>query len=775
MGGLLSMILGVPLGVYILTILPQLPTIEAIRQVPLHVPLRIYNSENELLAEYGNEKRIPTILDKTPPLLIDAILATEDDRFYHHSGVDFFGLVRAMWSNFQSKSRGQGASTITMQVARNFFLTREKSYKRKLKEILLAFKMERALTKDEILELYLNKIFLGHRAYGFAAASQVYYGRGLEKLSIPEISMLAGLPKAPSSNNPFTNPYKAVERRSYVLKRLYEQGKIDVFSYNIARQASITAFRQTDQAQSKAPYAAEMARQWIVDRFGKEAYELGYKVTLTINGKYQAAAEEALRNGLLNYDQRHGFRGVLGHVDPDDYTQKALSDLLQEYPKSGGLLPAVVLGTDRRSMVCLTLDQETIHISWDHLKWAMAYKTPNKRAPKLTAVTDVVTRGDIIYVAHQNGNWQLSQLPEVSGALVNLDPNTGAILSLVGGFDYYLSKFNRAAQALRQPGSNLKPFIYSAALENGFTASSLVSGAPVVVEDRIEGIWRPQNYSKKFFGPVRLRKGISLSLNLVSVRLLRAIGIERTIDHLSKFGFDANKLPRSLTLALGSIDVTPIELAAGFSVFANGGMRITPHIIERVVDREGNVLELAADPNDKQNRFVVASAHAPPRAISEQNAFLINSMMQQTILSGTGRRAQSLHRGDLAGKTGTTNNYQDAWFSGFNRDMMVTVFVGFDQPSHLGRRESGAVAALPIWIDYMRVVLKDFADRPLTPPAGITSEFVNKKTGNLTSQDDAEGYLEYYMAGTEPSRRETPTSNVKATRGSNKKSSDSLF
>ena len=796
-GAVLALTMGIGLGVYAVTLLPGLPTIEEIRRVPLNIPLRIYNSDAQLIAEYGNERRIPVSLDDTPPLLIDAVLVTEDDRFYHHTGVDFPGILRAGWSNLRSKSRSQGASTITMQVARNFFLTPERTYTRKLKEVLLAFNMERALTKDEILELYFNKIFLGHRAYGFAAASQVYYGVELENLSVPEIAMLAGLPKAPSRDNPIASPQRAAERRAHVLKRLHELEKIDDFSYQTARQAPITATRHVAEVEAQAPYIAEMARQLMVERFGERVYELGYRVEVTINSEHQARADEALRNGLLNYDRRHGFRGPVARIDLDRHTPQSIDQALLEYPKSRELIPAVVLESAERTITALTQDQETITIDWEHIRWAKPYKGPNSIGPEPATAAKVARRGDIIYASRAGDNgWRLNQMPQVSGALVSLDANSGAILALTGGFDYYLSKFNRAIQALRQPGSNIKPFIYSAALDNGFTAGSLVSAGPVVVEDDLEGIWRPQNYGKKFFGPTRLREALSRSLNLVSVRLVRAIGVDKTIEHLARFGFDPEQLPRSLSLALGSNGIAPLDLAAAFAVFANGGKRIKPYLIERIVDGDGNEVVLSAeeceycrttdaiadDPavsgiiNEEQTVATIReTAPEEDRVISAQNAFLISDLMHQVILTGTGRRALALNRSDLSGKTGTTNNFRDAWFSGFNQDVVTTVFVGFDEPSHLGRRESGATAALPIWVDYMRAALKDFPERPLTPPPSITTRFINKNSGKLTPADDPDGYFEYYLAGTEPDNPLEPAGAGKSSEDQEKSKSEALF
>ena len=749
---------------YATSLLPDLPSVNEIRQIPLNIPLRIYSSDQKLIAEYGEERRIPVTLDEAPPLLIDAILVTEDDQFYHHTGVDFPGLVRAAISNFMSRSRGQGASTITMQVARNFFLDPEKTYTRKLKEILLAFKMERALTKDEILELYLNKIFLGYRSYGFAAAAQIYYGVDLADLSLPEICMLAGLPKAPSRDNPISNPERARERRAHVLNRLYELGRIDELSLETASKAPITARLHIADVDFQAPYVSEMTRQLLFERIGEDIYRRGLNVTVTVNSEYQKKADEALRQGLIDYDMRHGFKGPVGKVNlvalPDaESSAQNLLDNLSQYPSSREIIPGVVTFVADQSFEAFNSRGDTVLVEWKNIQWARKYIRVNSIGPELNSVSDVLLAGDIIYLRElEENNWMLSQLPEVSGALVSLNPHTGAILALTGGFDYYLSKFNRATQAERQPGSNIKPFIYSAALDNGFTPSSKVSATPVVVEDDLEGIWKPQNYSKKFFGPTRLRKALSLSLNLVSVRLLRAMGLDTTIEHLAKFGFDPEKMPRGFSLALGSASVTPLSLASSFAVLANGGFRVAPYLIEKIEDAEGNpvslpdpVCEDCPDEIEESNPVETElPAQTLERVISAQNVFLTRSIMKQVIATGTGRRAQSLNRSDLAGKTGTTNNFRDAWFSGFNPDVITTVFVGFDEPSHLGRRESGASAALPIWINFMGRVLPDYPEKPEVIPENITTRFINKETAKPTSPDDPDGYLEYYLAGTEP-------------------------
>lgn len=766
--------MGIGLGLYAITLLEDLPTIEEIREIPLNIPLRIYTSDNKMIAEYGVERRIPITLDETPQLLLDAILVTEDDRFYHHTGVDFPGLLRASVSNILTKSRGQGASTITMQVARNVFLNPEKTYVRKLKEILVAFNMERALTKDEIFELYLNKIFLGHRAYGFAAAAQVYYGEDLANLSVPEIAMLAGLPRAPSRDNPISNPERAQERRALVLKRLHELGRIDSFSYENALNSPVTASRQVNDATLIAPYASEMARQVLYDYFGESVYERGLNVTLTINSEYQAQAEKALRDGLIAYDQRHGYRGPVGEIVVDAFDPMAdagrLKSAVRDFSSSKEIIPAAVIKVEFDHFEAFVHDEDedikVVRVDFDNMSWAREQVGDTWLGEELQSPADAVSLGDIVYLrkpqAGSDEAWSLSQIPEVSGALVSLDSNTGAILAITGGFDFFLSKFNRAVQAKRQPGSNIKPFIYSAALEHGFTPSSIISAGPIVVEDNLEGVWRPQNYSNKFFGPTRLRKALSLSLNLVSVRLLRSIGIVPAIEHLEKFGFRPEDLPQHLSLSLGATEVTPLEVASSFAVLANSGYRVTPYFIKTITDSENNPIalpELACvecEPGlakevagEGANLAQIGLQQAKP-AISPENAFLMQNMLQSVMTDGTGRKASSLNRSDLAGKTGTTNNFRDAWFSGFIPDITTTVFVGFDVPRFLGNRESGAAAALPIWINYMRRVIQDYPEKAYPRPETIITRFINKDTGRITSQDDPDGYQEYFVRGTEP-------------------------
>ncbi len=744
-------------GVFVWSLLPDLPSIETIRDIRLKVPLRIHTADGALIGEFGDERRIPVQIDNVPPLLVNAILAAEDDAFYRHPGVDIAGVARAAIANLRSGEHGQGASTITMQVARNYFLTREKTYKRKIKETLLAFRLEQALTKDEILELYINKIFLGHRAYGFGAAARVYYAKTVDELTLAQIAMLAGLPKAPSRDNPLTNPDNARVRRDYVLSRLYDLGHIDAATFEESRSAPLTASRHVAEVDVEAPYVTEMARRYMVERYGEQAYERGYRVYTTIQAEYQRAADAALRRGLIAYDRRHGYRGPVQHVTlSKDADREWLASVVGDVPPSNDLLPAVVIAVGDGHFKAYTRAGQVVQVDASGFAWARRHLSARKLGPQPDAAGDVVAPGDVIYVQPiaENG-WRLAQIPEAAGALVSLRPADGAILALTGGFDYYLTKFNRATQAKRQPGSNLKPFIYSAALEKGFTPATLVSGAPIVVEDTsTEAIWRPENYSKRFFGPTRLRHALSLSLNLVSVRLLRAIGVEHAINHLERFGFYREQLPQGLSLALGAASLTPLEIVSGYAVFANGGYRVEPYLVATVEDRDGAVVERTVPatvcgscPNEVDE---ASSTRHAERVISAENVFLMNSLMQQVISSGTGRRALQLARKDLAGKTGTTNNYHDAWFSGFNGDVVTTVWVGFDQPSDLGRGEAGSRAALPIWIDFMKVALQGRPEKTLAPPDSIVSTFVHSATGEAVSASHPDAYEEYFVAGTEP-------------------------
>lgn len=643
---------------------------------------------------------------------------------------------------------------------------------------MLAFRIERALDKNQILELYLNKIFLGHRSYGFASAARIYYNQSLEDLTLPQIAMLAGLPQAPSRNNPLSNPKGAIQRRNHVLGRMLKLGSIDKETYDAASGAAVTARLHVAKVALKAPYVAEMARKMMVDRYGRKAYEEGYSVYTTVVSENQSAADKALQKGLLAYTYRHGFRGPIDHLDQQFlHDQKKINSLLQRHPRSHGHIPGVVTQLDDSTLTVEVGQSEPVTIGWKGLSWARKYINARRKGAKPKRAPDIAKLGDVIYVRqNESGHWALSQLPEVSGALVSIDPNNGSILALVGGWDYHLGKYNRVTQAKRQPGSNIKPFIYSASLERGFTAASLVTGAPIVVNDpSTETIWRPENYSGKFFGPTRLRRALSLSLNLVSVRLLRAIGIPHALDHLERFGFDRSALPTGLALALGTASVTPLEIAAGYGVFANGGYRVNPLFVSRIEDQRGKII-FQAQPGELCSYCLPdhgekASWRPAERVISPANAFITTSMLQQVVRTGTARRANTLGRSDLAGKTGTTNNFRDAWFSGFNHSVVTTVWIGFDKPKDLGKGEAGSRAALPVWIDYMKVALKGVPESRLKQPDSVVSVRIDREDASLADHDDPDGFSEYFIAGTEP----TIKSSNKTTNGSHTIVTEGLF
>jgi penicillin-binding protein 1A len=660
-----------------------------------------------------------------------------------------------------------------MQVARNFFLGREKTYVRKINEILLALKIEEELSKDDILELYLNKIFLGHRAYGVEAAALVYYGARLDELSVAQIAMIAGLPKAPSRFNPIVNPDRAKTRRDYVLGRMRELEAIPDDEYLVAVATPVTARLHGLSVEVEAPYVAEMVRTFVEDRLGKEAYTAGFRVYTTIDSRLQEAANQALRKNLLAYDQRHGFRAPEFHVDLDA-PETGLNAVLADIPSTAGLLPAVVVEVEDKMVTAYAKIFGEIQIPWQSLEWARAYIDENRRGPELTSAHDVVERGDVVRVQLEEDGWRMVQVPAVEGALVALDPEDGAVQSLSGGFDFYRSKFNRAVQAERQPGSSFKPFIYSAAVEHGYTAASIINDAPVVFDDPgLEAVWRPENYSGKFFGPTRLRVALFKSRNLVSIRLLRAIGIDYAVEYLERFGLDAERIPHDLSLALGSGSVTPMEMASGYAVLANGGFRVTPYFVDRIEASDGS-LWYEADPvrvcrvckDDENVEFEIASDPEldeivfaddgwdeevnAPRVLSPQNVWIMNSLMRDVIKRGTGRRALRLKRGDLAGKTGTTNDQQDAWFSGFNQKLVTTTWVGFDQLGPLGRRETGAGAALPMWIDFMRVALDGVPEEDLSQPDGLVTVRIDPDSGLRASASQPGAVFETFRSENVP-------------------------
>lgn len=787
-------VLGVFLAAAVALILtPTLPSLGDLSEGHLKVPLRVYSAEGTLIAEFGEERRIPIKVADVPPQLIRAILAAEDDAFYYHQGVDFQGILRAAINNLRRGRTSEGASTITMQVARNYFLSPEKTYTRKIKEVLLAFKFEREFSKNEILELYLNKIYLGSRAYGFAAAAQIYFGKNLNELTIPEMALLAGLPKAPSRYNPLANPDSAFERRAYVLRRMLKLGVIDETTFTESMNAPLGASRHALRFSVDAPYVAEMVRQIMVEKYTESSsYADGYHVYTTIQVKDQQAADAALRKALLAYDRRHGWRGPAGQENISRMTATdRLDELLKDYPNVGNLIPAIIKFTDEKLAIAYIQDGTSIELGLPAVAWAAQRIDEDTLGPAPRRITDVLRVGDVVYLERTNEErWILAQIPEAEGGFVSLDPKNGAILALSGGFDFRLNQYNHATLAQRQPGSSFKPFIYSAALEKGFTPASLISGAPIVIEDvSLEDEWRPEDYSHKFFGPTRLRKALALSLNLVAVRLLRAITPEYAAEYMGRFGFDPAKLPKNLSLTLGTADATPLQMAEAFAVFANGGYRIHGHLIQRIEDAKHNIIEQAnpvvvcpdcATPkgNDPQGRGSVAEGGMPeatdPRGlevvagepasemtdpskpvpryaeqvITPQNSFLMNSILRDTVSYGTAQAANVLNRKDLAGKTGTTNDHRDAWFNGFNSDLVAISWVGFDQNQSLGKGETGGRAALPMWIDYMRVVLEGVPEKPLLPPPGVVAVHINRETGKPAAPSDPDTMIEYFIEGT---------------------------
>ncbi|MGH8308021.1 MAG: penicillin-binding protein 1A [Gammaproteobacteria bacterium] len=762
-----------------LVVAPSLPSVAVLKDIHLQVPLRVYTRDGQLLASFGEKRRIPLAYAQIPKPVIDAFIAAEDEHYWDHPGVSVRGLLRAAIHLALTGQKTEGGGTITMQVARNFFLTREKTYTRKLKEVFLALKIERELSKEDILDLYLNKIYLGNRAYGVGAAAEAYYGTDVNHLTLPQLAMIAGLPKAPSTDNPLINPQRALTRRGYVLGRMLADGYITQDQYKQAIAAPMTASYHEPAAAVSAPYLAEMVRDYMVSKYGDDAYTAGYSVVTTLDSRLQPLAVNAVRTGLLDYDQRHGWRGPVAHVDiPAGSSQSDWAQQVAGRDHVGGLYPALAMKIENQSAQFYADGAGLVTVNWNGLKWARRFINPNATGTAPRTATDILKRGDIVYLDHNtDGSWSLSQVPTVQGALVCIDPFDGAIAALVGGFDFNQSKFNRAVQAHRQPGSSFKPFYYSAALEDGFTTASVVNDSPVVVQDpALANIWRPGNYEPEFGGPTRLRVALAHSLNLVSIRVLQSIGVSNAINYAQKFGFDVSELPDNLTLALGSASLTPLEMARGYAVFANHGFRVTPYFIQRVVDSSGHVLS-DANPQvacDSCGVVIVNATHisapaattsattaAPtpvmpqfaPQAITPQNAWLMNSMLQSVIKGGTGAAAQALDRSDLAGKTGTTNDWSNAWFDGYNNDIVAVVWVGNDQPSQsLGEGEQGAKAALPIWMDFMGPALQGVPQAPFLEPPGIVQARIDPKTGLLVSANDPGSIFEFFLAGHLPSK-----------------------
>lgn len=738
----------------------QLPDVDTLKDTRLQEPLRIYSYDGQLIGEYGDMRRSPVTLQQVPKPLINAIIATEDQRFYEHPGIDPIGVVRAARELLLTGQKSQGASTITMQVARNYFLTRKKTFTRKINEMLLALKLNSTFSKDKILELYINKIYLGQRAYGVAAAAEIYYGKSLNELNLAEMAMIAGLPQAPSRDNPITNPQAAMERRNHVLQRMLEDGYITQKDYQNASVMPNTARYHGPKITLEAPYVAEMVRNVVFNQFGDAAYSSGLQVYTTIDSHMQQIANQSLRNGLLAYDQRHGYRGPeqrLGRSGNRANWQRQLQSL----PVVNGLLPAAVLDVGDQSIKALLGDGQNITIPWSGISWARRATGTKYSAAAPNSAYDVVRVGDVIRVQHNDkGQWQLAQIPQIEGALISLNPNNGALLALVGGFDYGRSSFNRVIQAYRQPGSNFKPFLYAAALSKGFTLASIVNDAPVVLSSIGENSeWRPENDELKFYGPTRLRIGLIKSRNLVSVKLLQMMGIHYALNYLSNFGFDPKTLPKNLTLALGTADVTPLQMATGYAVFANGGYRVAPYFVAMIKDADGKELYQAHPltvcstcPISADGRVSKAPNGYPaaPMAIGADIAYLMTNALQDVIQEGTGTDAKVLNRSDIAGKTGTTNSQTNAWFSGFNRNLVTTVWVGFDQMQ--STFEYGKQAALPIWVQFMGAALQGQPMATLPQPDNIVSVRIDPNTGLMAEAGQQNAVFEIFTKDTIPSQ-----------------------
>ena len=832
------------IGIYFY-IKPDLPSVTVLKDVKLQTPMRIYTRDGKLISQYGVKRRIPVKLEEVPQQMIDAILATEDSRFYQHAGIDPIGIGRAALNLLVTGEKQQGASTLTMQLARGFFLTREKTYIRKIKEIFIAWHMEQLLSKEEILELYLNKVELGHRAFGVGAAAQVYYGKPLQALNLAQMATIAGLPKAPSVLNPISRPDRAVERRRVVLLRMLDEQLISRQQFDEANAASVTAKKHGAEIEVSAPYLADLIYNEMVEIYGKEEAETGgYQVYATAPSQIQEAAQNAVVRNLHDYDERHGYRGPLGYLwnqpeaeeetlpksqrdssstqnDEDEpvataqtWNHQQIVDALNAYKRLGPLVPAVVTEVLEQSLEVVDADGQKRTLNWQNIDWARPYITDSRQGDEPEVAADIVREGAVIHIRKQEGQWRLAQLPTASGALIALNPKNGAAQAVIGGYSFYESQFNRATQAKRQVGSNIKPFVYSAALHSGYTTASIINDAPINQWNQATGVaWRPKNSPPEYDGPIRMRVALGKSKNVVSVRLLRGVGLDNTATYLERFGFAREDIPRDETLALGSGSHTPLEVARGMAVIANGGYLINPHFIDRVLD-EQNTLLWQSDPvwacdecdedsdemqNDVESRLAQAldvgletspgepAKRPAPRVISAQNAFLVADMMRtgvqangswnkKTYWMGTGWRAKNLlQRNDLAGKTGTTNDSRDAWFSGFQKNLVVTAWVGFDDMNrNLGRAtrnqnlinrnpdrfnwignamigsESGSHAAQPAWIRFMQVVLDGEPEAALPTPEDIVRVRIDRTSGKLTRRTDHTTLFEYFEKGTEP-------------------------
>ena len=822
-------------------LIPELPSIDNLEDTQLQVPLRVYDRNDILLAEFGEHRRIPVNFEDIPTHVIDAFIAAEDDQFWNHAGVDPIALAAAAYELLVTGEKTRGGSTITMQVARNFFLSSEKTYARKLNEILLALRIESELSKEKILELYLNKIFLGHRSYGISAASQVYYDKALANLTLAQAAMIAGLPKAPSKYNPIANPERALIRRDHILSRMRVLNFVDDEQYELAQAEPVSAGLYATRTIADANYVAEMIRAELFETYGEEVYKAGMNVYTTIDGELQVVANKALRRALLDYNRRHGYRGVIDSIDmqslletrTDNVVEEGLEKLagdpfeldLVSDQRIGGLRKGVIVSINQNlqteteepvtetetteqkaedeevenksTVTVLISNLENIELAFKGgIDWARAYIGVDEQGDEISAIEDVLSVGDVIWLEQRDGQWLLADVPQVEGAIVSLDSTDGAIRAMVGGFDYFKNKFNRATQAKRQPGSNFKPFIYSAALDRDFTAASIINDAPVVFEDdSLEATWRPENYSGKFYGPTRLREALVKSRNLVSIRILQAIGLRHATRYAERFGFKRTDMPYDLSLALGSGAFAPLEIVRAYAVFSNGGYLIDPYIISRVESADGEViyqseppsvcqgcelesldsLELEPEVEDATPDGEITNAdngvegsalidqdqaadieETPvyaPRVISAQNAFIMRSMMREVVERGTAVRAKALGRADIGGKTGTTNDQIDAWFSGFNDQVVTTAWVGFDNQKTLGGRETGGRAALPMWLNYMKAALEGSPENLVEQPEGLVTVRIDSVTGKLAGQDTVNSRFEIFRVENSPQEK----------------------
>jgi len=770
---------------------PTLPDVAVLRDVRLQVPLRVYSRDGKLLAQLGEQRRVPVTWEQIPPVVVHAVLAAEDDRFFQHPGVDWQGIVRAVFVAATTMQASQGGSTLTQQLVRTTLITKEKQLRRKLREVYLALSLENELSKQEIFTLFVNTQFLGQRSYGFAAASETYFGKTLSEVDASEAALLAGILQAPSRQNPVASVELATERRTYVLRRMRELGYLNDAEWQAAMDEPVPRGLHGPRVQIDAPYVGEMVRASLYEKYGDRIYSEGFQVVTTVDSRLQRAADVALRSAVLEYDRRHGWRGTAGHVDVNKETDEALAGLIEAKPVVGGLIPAIVVRTTAEEATVVARSGMRYRLGMDGIRWA------RKGDVTPTSPRDVVKIGDVVYILPSGeGEALLVQIPEVQGAIVALDPHDGSVVALSGGFDYDASKFNRVTQARRQPGSSFKPFIYSAALEAGLTPASVILDAPVVYEapDASVGIgqgkeptvegeepeqedWRPGNDTDRFYGPTRLRDALARSRNLVTIRVMRQIGVAYARDYVTRFGLPKDHIPADLTAALGTAQLTPLEMADGFAVFANGGQLVKPHVIDRILAADGSVLEQtdapvecldcgnAPPPFAAAPPALVAGTGATgvvraadvggklpqpegeevaPRAISEANAWIITDMLRDVIRRGTGQRARALGRGDLAGKTGTTQQGRDAWFSGFSPDLVATAWVGFDQERPLGSGEEGARTALPMWIYFMREALAGVPQRRLPMPDGVVTARVAQETPEFGEEAPAE--FEYFLA-----------------------------